>query len=214
MRKYKYDTQSYNFADGLRNIFDIYHLDRINENRDVLKREEDQSTRYHKLYYGWARTEKFTKMYESLIQHIIKKHVYNNESIVYQAIPTFRIAFPNNIAVGEWHKDKWYRNGEWASKVKEMNFFLPITDAFDTNTIWAETEEDKEDFIPMNCNYGEIIQWDGCNLTHGNKINETGRTRISIDFRVIEYKNYIPSDHGSINTKTPFAIGGYYKLMK
>ena len=213
MNKVSINTDYFKFQDKLRSIFDVYHLDKINENREVLKREEDQSTKYHKLYYEWARTKGFTTMYESLIKNVIQNHFYK-KSIVYQAIPTFRIAFPGNIAVGEWHKDKWYRNGEWAAKVKEMNFFLPITDAFDTNTIWAESEEDKGDYQPMNCKYGEIIQWDGCNLMHGNKINETGKTRISIDFRVIEYKNYIPSDHGSINMKTPFAIGGYYKLME
>ena len=82
MKKFPYNNNVFNFADGLRNIFDVYHLDRINENREILKREEDQSTRYHKLYYGWAKTEKFTRMYESLIQHVIKKHVYNNDSYI------------------------------------------------------------------------------------------------------------------------------------
>jgi ectoine hydroxylase-related dioxygenase (phytanoyl-CoA dioxygenase family) len=97
--------------------------------------------------------------------------------------------------------------------VQEDNFFLPFTDAFDTNTIWVESEEDRGDFTPMNCNYGEIIQWDGSNLTHGNKINTTGKARVSIDFRVMKYSNYKPSEYGSINTKTKFQIGGYYKIL-
>lgn len=211
MKKYIYDTNHYKFQDLLKNIFGVYSLDSINENREVFTREQDQSTNWHKLFYTWARTEEFTQMYEGFINHII--YPIYNEKIVYQAIPTFRIAYPNNIAVGEYHKDKWYRNGEWASKVKEDNFYMPFTDAFDTNTIWVESEEDKGDFAPMNCNYGEIIQWNGCNLTHGNKINTTGKARISVDFRVIKYSNYVPSDHGSINTKTQFTIGGYYKLI-
>jgi non-ribosomal peptide synthetase component E (peptide arylation enzyme) len=28
-----------------------------------------------------------------------------------------------------------------------------------------------------------------------------------------EVSNYKPSDHGSINMKTPFTIGGYYKTI-
>lgn len=211
MNKYTYDTDYYKFSDLLRSTFNVYHLDKINENREVFKREEDQSTKYHKLYYELARTPEFTSLYTDFIKQIIKP-IYG-EQIVYQTIPTFRIAFPNNIAVGEWHKDKWYRNGEWANDVKEDNFYLPFTDAFDTNTIWVESEEDKGDFVPMNCNYGEIIQWNGSNLTHGNKINETGKTRVSVDFRVIRYSNYKPSNHGSINTKTQFVIGGYYSLI-
>jgi ectoine hydroxylase-related dioxygenase (phytanoyl-CoA dioxygenase family) len=211
MNKYTYDTDYYKFLDLLRSTFNVYHLDKINENREVFKREEDQSTKYHKLYYELARTPEFTSLYTNFIKQIIKP-IYG-EQIVYQTIPTFRIAFPNNIAVGEWHKDKWYRNGEWANDVKEDNFYLPFTNAFDTNTIWVESEEDKGDFAPMNCNYGEIIQWNGSNLTHGNKINETGKARVSVDFRVIRYSNYKPSNYGSINTKTQFAIGGYYNLI-
>lgn len=211
MKKYTYNTNYYKFLDLLRSTFDIYHLDKINENREVFKREEDQSTKYHKLFYELARTPEFTSMYESFIKHVVKP-IYK-EQIVYQAIPTFRIAYPNNIAVGEYHKDKWYRNGEWAASVKEDNFYMPFTDAFGTNTIWAETEEDKGDYQPLECKYGELIKWDGCNLMHGNKINTTGKTRISVDFRIIRYSNYKPSEHGSINMKTPFAIGGYYKTI-
>ena len=134
--------------------------------------------------------------------------------IVYQRIPTFRVHLPNNIAVGEWHKDKWYRDPNWHIRTHEMNFYLPFTDAYDENTIWAESEEDKKDFAPMNCNYGEFIEWDGVNLMHGNKINTTVHSRISIDFRIMPYQYYTPSDHGSINTKSEFKIGGYYNLLK
>lgn len=211
MNKINYSTKLFPFKKNLEKLFNIKDLSSLNDNIEVFSREKDQSTKYHKLYYEWARTSEFTELYESFINIVIKP-IYN-EQIVYQSIPTFRVAYPNNIAVGEWHKDKWYRNGEWAASVKEDNFYLPFTDAFDTNTIWVETEEDKQDYIPMNCKYGETIQWDGCNLNHGNKINKTGKARVSVDFRVIRYSNYKPSEHGSINMKTPFAIGGYYKTI-
>ena len=35
---------------------------------------------------------------------------------------------------------------------------------------------------------------------------------MSIDFRVIAYDNYIPSDTGSINQNIKFKLGDYYKL--
>ena len=66
----------------------------------------------------------------------------------------------------------------------------------------------------MNCDYGNIIQWDGSNLSHGNKINKTGKCRVSMDFRVISKSNYIESNHLTINTKIKFGIGGYYKITK
>jgi len=210
MKKVTYSIEKYPFKDKLQQVFKVEELSTINDSIEVFKRENDQSTEYHKKYYEWARTEEFAVLYEAFVVNVVKP-LYN-ESIVYQAIPTFRVAYPNNIAVGEWHKDKWYRDQEWAEDVREDNFYLPFTDAFDTNTIWVESEENKGDYVPINCSYGELVQWDGSNLTHGNKVNETGKARVSIDFRVMKYSNYKPSEHGSINTKTKFQIGGYYKL--
>lgn len=211
MNKINYDRNRFPFKEKLQHLFEVDNLQTLNDSIEVLSREKDQSTKYHTLYYNWARTEEFILMYEEFILNVIKP-LYN-EQIVYQSIPTFRVAYPNNIAVGEYHKDKWYRDADWAVEVDEDNFFLPFTDAFDTNTIWAESQEDKGDYSPMNCNYGEVIQWDGSNLTHGNKINTTGKARVSIDFRVMKYTNYKPSEQGSINTKTKFQIGGYYKAI-
>ena len=135
------------------------------------------------------------------------------EKIVYQKIPTFRVHLPGNIAVGEFHKDKYYRNVEWANKVKEINYFVPLTKAYDTNTIWVESEEDRGDFTPMECEYGGCIEWDASNLNHGNKDNSTNDTRVSFDFRVIPLSRYIDSNHVTINTKIPFGIGGYYEVL-
>ena len=209
MQKVKYNIYKYNFKSGLEKLLHVDALENINEALSVFKRENDQNTDYHVSFYKWARTDEFVATYEAFIKDEVQP-LYNCE-IVYQAIPTFRICLPNNVAVGEYHKDKKYRDEEWAGKVKEHNFFLPFTDAFDTNTIWVESEEDKGDYAPMNCNYGECIQWDGSNLTHGNELNITGKTRVSIDFRVMKESNYIPNKMGSINTHTVFAKGGYYK---
>jgi ectoine hydroxylase-related dioxygenase (phytanoyl-CoA dioxygenase family) len=212
MNKTKYSTDVFSFKEKLEQLFSVNELSSLNENiLEVFTREKDQSTKYHKLYYDWARTDEFTQLYDKFILEIIKP-LYN-EQIVYQAIPTFRIAYPDNIAVGEFHKDKFYRDVNWANEVQEDNFFLPFTDAFDTNTIWVESQEDKNDYSPMNCNHGEVIQWDGSNLMHGNKVNKTGKTRVSVDFRIIKYSKYKPSEHGSINTNSKFQIGEYYKTI-
>lgn len=211
MKKFSYDTNIYSFKEKIEKLFQISDLADLQDDIEVFTRENDQKTKWHKLYYDWSRSEEFSFMYSNFIEKYVKP-IYD-EKIVFQAIPTFRVAYPNNIAVGEFHKDKFYRDQSWAVQVKEDNFFLPFTDAYDTNTIWVESEEDKGDFAPMNCNYGEFICWDGSNLMHGNKINSTGRARISVDFRVIRYCNYIPSNHGSINTQSKFQIGGYYKVI-
>jgi len=212
LQKISYNTNKFNFAELLCKEFGVSDLSEINSSIPILKRETDQGTLHHKVFYKWMETNIFTNMYQSFIQSCIRP-LYDDKIIV-QAKPTFRICYPNNKAVGEYHKDKDYRNGEWALTVKELNYFLPFTNAFDTNTIWVESEEDKQDFAPMDCKYGEFIQWDGSNLSHGNKINTTGKTRISVDFRVIKHKNYIPNNKGSINLNKQFKIGGYYKVYE
>ena len=135
------------------------------------------------------------------------------EKIVYQKIPTFRVHLPGNISVGEFHKDKHYRNEEWADKVQELNYFVPLTKAYGTNTIWAETKEDLGDYQEIRADYGECVEWSASNLTHGNKINRTSQTRVSIDFRVIPMSRYVGSDHLTINVNMPFKVGGYYEVI-
>lgn len=211
MKYIPYNTNKFNFAFLLSKLFEVSSLEDINDNVPVFKRENDQNTSYHKKYYEWFRTPKISSLYEEFIEEVVRP-LYD-EPIIYQSIPTFRVCYPNNIAVGEFHKDKYYRNVEWAEQVKELNYFMPLTNAFDTNTIWVESEEDKGDYSPMNCNYGNIIQWDGSNLSHGNKVNTTNKCRISVDFRVIKESNYIESNHLTINTKMKFGIGGYYKKL-
>lgn len=226
MKKIKYNTFKYNFSELVESYFftkenyvplKLIHTakdttGKLLGDNDVFTREKDQSTYFHKKFYELARLNHFESLYADFIKNIVRP-LYS-ESIVYQSIPTFRIHMPNNIAVGEFHKDKQYRDVKWAESVHEDNFFLPFTDAFDTNTIWVESEEDKGDFSPMICNYGEIVQWDGSNLTHGNKLNSTEYTRVSVDFRVIKKCNYIPSENTSINTKVQFKIGGYYSFCE
>ena len=210
MEKIRYITSMFPFAKKLREVFGVDDLSAIQSDVPLLKRENDQSTIHHHQFYEWTEGDDFKDMYRDFIRVCVRP-LYIGK-IVVQASPTFRIAYPNNVAVGEFHKDKNYRDPEWATKIKEMNYYLPLTDAFDTNTFWAESEEDKGDFAPVECEHGYYIRWDGVNLTHGNKVNTTGKTRISVDFRVCELRNFEPSETGSINEGRKFEIGGYYEL--
>lgn len=211
MKKYKYDIVKYPFKQLIQEALRVDELDLLHSDSPVFSREKDQSTVLHQRFYELARTDEFQYIYRLFLKMEIKP-LYS-ENIVYQAIPTFRVSFPNNIAVGEFHKDKDYRDKNWAEAVMEDNFYLPLTDAYDTNTIWVESYEDSGKYSPMNCNNGEFIQWDGSNLKHGNKINLTGFSRVSFDFRVMPKSSYLPSKKASINTHTEFKLGGYYSEL-
>ena len=214
MKKITYDTKKYPFSGIISEWLDIDDLSKLHEIREYehFIRENDQSSMWHKKFYELIREdETFNNIYIPFLRDIIKPRF--NEEIVYQKIPTFRVHLPNNIAVGEYHKDKNYRDEVWAEKVKETNYYLPFTKAYEGNTIWAESKEDKGDFKPMTCEYGECYEWDASNLMHGNKDNSTPDTRVSVDFRVIPKSRYRDSGHKTINTETEFKIGGYYSII-
>lgn len=220
MDKIIYDTMTYQFLDIIESWFEVEGiiplsgLSKLHQERyyDHFDREHDQSTVWHKCFYEKIREERvFDSYYKAFLEDKIKPRF--GEEIVYQKIPTFRVHLPGNIAVGEFHKDEDYRNKEWAKKVQEVNYFVPLTKAYGTNTIWAETEEDLGDFQEIRANIGDCIEWSATKLTHGNKQNITKKTRVSFDFRVIPKSRYIDSNHLTINTKIPFGIGGYYGVL-
>ena len=214
MRTFEYNTDLYPFRQIVSEWFDVDNISKLHEIKkyNLFDREHDQSSKWHKVFYEKIREDNsFNELYVKFLTDFVKP--WYEEEIVYQKIPTFRVHLVGNVAVGDWHKDRDYRNLNWAKKVKELNYYVPLTAAYNTNTIWAETSEDKKDFEPMEANYGECIEWGASWLTHGNKVNETTVSRVSFDFRVIPKSRYIDSNHLTINTKIPFGIGGYYEVL-
>ena len=220
MNKIAYDTLTYQFLDVIESWFwtdgimptsgisDLH----FHKSYDLFERQNDQSTIWHRCFYKMIREdESFNDVYLKFLNDKIKPRF--NEEIVYQNIPTFRVHLPGNISVGEFHKDKHYRDEKWANQVRELNYFLPLTKAYGTNTVWAETEEDLGDYREIRADYGECVEWCATKLTHGNKQNITRNTRVSFDFRVIPKSRYVESEHLTINTKIPFGIGGYYGVL-
>jgi ectoine hydroxylase-related dioxygenase (phytanoyl-CoA dioxygenase family) len=213
MRKYTYDMNEYNFIDVVKQIFKIKSLDQIHT---ILEEQleiptdpsEDQKTIFHKKFYSLYENEnsEFLHTYRRFVGHIASSY-FENDNIIYQTKPTFRVQTPNNIAVAKWHKDKAYNHS-----ANEINIFLPLTRAFDTNTIWVESEEDKADYSPMNAEVGEFYIWNGANLMHGNKQNTTGVSRVSVDFRIIFEDDFAYSGT-SVTTKVPMKLGHYWSKL-
>lgn len=174
-------------------IYDFLY--KIDKDFDLKKKNESSS--FLKL---------FNKFISFLANDIFK------ESLVYQARPTLRIMFPNNKAVGEFHRDREYNH-----PIEEINIWVPVTKSNNTNTIWIESNFDKNDYSPMNLKYGQFLIFDS-GLKHGNKINLENKTRMSFDFRIIPYsiwkKKDLKENKVSADSKMSFEIGDYYKLME
>jgi len=149
----------------------------------------------------------FLKECEKFVQ-MLSKDVFC-EDLVYQAKPTLRVHFHNNLAVGGFHRDRDYNH-----PIEEINIWVPITRAYETCTIWIETAFNNNDFKPISVNYGEFIIFDS-GLKHGNHINRTGISRLSFDLRVIPLSkwNSVKLSGTSIDQNKSFEIGDYYEMM-
>ena len=194
--KYSYNLNEYGFRHEIEKMFGTNQLERIHEIEDcdfgILDMETDQTTNLHKKF----------------LKDVILPHF--NEDLLYQKIPTFRIQVPNNISVAEFHNDKSYSHSP-----HEVNIFLPITEAKETYTIWSESQENLGDYSPMNAEYGEYYIWDGANLKHGNKMNESDISRFSVDFRVLPFSKYDEKNmQETITTKIKLKLGSYFDLME
>ena len=213
MQKYNYDLITYNFTDLVKDHFGIDELSNIhNLSKEKINIPEDpskdQKTLFHRIFYSIYDQENSSilETYKRFIKNEICVQI-NSTDIIYQSRPTFRVHAPGSIAVAKWHKDKEYNHS-----LNEINIFLPLTKAFDNNTIWSESVEDKGDYAPMNADVGEYYIWNGANLLHGNKTNDTNVSRVSLDFRII-FRDKFDYKGTSVTTKVPMKLGHYWSEL-
>lgn len=185
--------------------------------KKILKVGEDQKTYAHSIMYqidpGYQtkleddkkiKNRGFINTYERFMFFLEKEVI--GESLVYQKLPTLRIHFPNNLSVGEYHRDRDYNH-----PLEEINIWIPVTKAKGTATIHIESCYDAGDFKPIELQYGQYCIFDSA-LKHGNEVNVEDYTRVSFDFRVIPLSKYKDSKLSSINQKIEFKVGKYYSL--
>lgn len=211
----KYNTLEYNFIGLVEDLFGVNSLEHLHilkhpDYNNLFEVGKDSSTVFHQKFYdkyreGW---DELVTVYERFIQEqIFCAYI---EDFLYQKFPTFRVHLPGNIAVGAFHND-----AEFHHPAGEINFIIPLTNSNDSASVWVESEPSKKDFAPITLNQGELVMFDGNRLTHGNRVNVTGRTRVSMDFRILPISKYDESNSGeSMTLSTKFREGEYYKRFK
>jgi len=212
MKIINYNIDKYPFRKAISSYLKCDKLEKIHLNSkhyDTMEVDTDQSTDFHQSFYQAAnrKDSEFIKVYTNFIRNEVTKEI--EDDIIYQKYPTFRIHLPDNLAVGGWHKDRDYNHS-----THEINFWVPVTDAWGTNTIWCESDEDKKDFKAVEVKHGEALIFNGANLTHGNKTNTTEHTRVSFDFRVVKKSEFTPTDTHTITNHKKFKIGDYFEELK
>lgn len=208
----KYDLDKYPFVTVVNDLFkgaplnDIHTLssDKYDEQFKV---GMDSSTVFHTIFYdkyrsGWPELQ---HLYEKFVSEYVSPEY--EDDFMYQSFPTFRVHLSGNVAVGAFHNDAQFDHPKG-----EINYIIPLTNSNKTASVWVESEPGKGDFDDIIMQVGELVKFNGNELTHGNKINETNKTRVSMDFRILPISKYDESNmQESITRKTKFKEGAYYK---
>ena len=218
MKTIEFDVNKYRVRSLVSDVFHTEELEKIHEVRkDLLPTESlnlytESSTKFHNTFYtklndNWT---EFYELYDNFIHNEVTKLL--DEPFHYQKWPTFRVHIPNDQAIHTFHSD-----GDPLHKHPpgEINFFLPLTRCYGTNTIWVESQPMKLDFKPIELKYGQYSMFNGNQCMHGNKPNKTSLTRISFDFRIIPLSKYNPTwNTDSPTSHTKFSLGHYYTNLK
>jgi len=92
-----------------------------------------------------------------------------------------------------------------------VNFNLGLANYEGSAALRAEKTPNKGDFITLECPYGSVFSFDHIDCLHGSDPNRTGKTLVSMDFRIAPVALfYYAQDAASINTQSKFAPGGYF----
>ena len=81
--------------------------------------------------------------------------------------------------------------------------------------MWHESIPGMGDWKPLEIDNGQFLIGYLNQCRHGNKINDTGKTRVSFDFRVMpEFAYDENSPLESCTTKQKFIVGEYYEKIE
>ena len=149
--------------------------------------------------------------YSKFIKEVILPFLDLEEALV-QKFPSFRVQLPNNLAVVVNHYDS---DSLHQHPSGEINFIYALTNMYDTNSVFVEKMPLIDEYEQITLNAGETICFNGNKCKHHNKINETGKTRVSWDFRVLPLNYYKENNGGtSASTNKKYIEGSYYERYK
>jgi perosamine synthetase len=227
---YGYDQTTHPFVQYFTDLFEEKHLDMLHLQSDDYNRMvnrldlgvlNDRETDLHKKFYTDIKNkDTFKRIYCSFIRQVHKQFFPEEKALIYQSFPSVRFQFMKSVAVPP-HCDSDHIGKH---PLGEKNFLVPITRMFGSNTLFIESKPGKKDFKPVILNPGEFFAFNGNTCVHHNENNETGKLRISLDFRVMlldDYKKYLQQD--TLTTTNPrdpeksrvpvkMVVGGYYQV--
>lgn len=214
MKHLKFNTQKYPFDTLVGNLYE-FPLHTLNDSQDHSKGDiaMDTDSQWHNVFYdklreGWP---EFISLYEEFIKNEIFPLFVEEDNLIYQKTPSFRVSQPEGKAIYVPHCD-----GDNLHKHPpgEINVFMPLTKAWGNNSMFLESIPGLGDYKPIEGQFGDLFLFYGNRQRHFNKFNDTNQTRCSFDFRVIPPCNYDGSySKGSATMNSKFIVGEYYNTI-
>lgn len=150
----------------------------------------------------------FQKCFDEFVRSVCAPRMdslFSCEEIWYQAFPCIRIIQPDEFSIGP-HSDCAYGHHPCG-----INFYVPLTEINCTSSLFLESNMGSEDWHPIVGSYGTVKHFAGAICLHWTSENKTGKTRVSLDFRLIPGKFYNGLKNGG---KTYREGNGYYAVCR
>jgi hypothetical protein len=221
---FSYDLTRFNFHSRVQEIFDFpisleaFHT--IAENKSQTTFDGDTKTNYQRTFYNSPKYEAFRDYYYDFVRSYIFPLFPEETTLVVQKDPGFRVCPVDNTALGIREGENpdgpigMHTDGEYNHPPEEVNFIVAVTEMWDTNSVYFESEPGKGDFSPLHLRRNEFVKIYANKLRHYNLRNNSGQTRVSLDFRVIPFSKYNPDyEKASVHGGRKMLIGDYFIRM-
>lgn len=227
--KYLLDKYKLKF-NCLENFEDIHHIlndecfnnyiDYFNEPIKLFGINDRDSIFVKYFYELWDTDYTLNYLYLQFIYDNIKPLFPLEDYIVIQKTPNIRFHLNGFSNIGRLPTDNTYdciglhKDSDFNHNTDSLNIIIPITPMFHSNSIHYEPTINSNlnitDYKTINLFFRDVfVMGDLVNRLHYNKINTTGKSRVSLDIRVIPYSKYVESNKESVFGKK-FKLGGYY----
>jgi len=186
--------------------------------------KDDRRSKFIKDFHRFVdESTDFTDAYHAFLKQYIKPLFKDETHIVIQKTPNIRFSFPESAAIGKHATENVSKDGiigyhcdsDFGHHREEMNFIVPVTPMYKTNSVYYESEMNSdvpiEEYENLVLSPNEFFQGYLNKQRHYNRLNQTGRTRISYDLRVIPYTKYMENLADFQGTK--FELGKYYMVL-
>jgi len=141
----------------------------------------------------------------------MQAHIPDCRQLFFERTPSVRMQPPSIARVGYPHSDSMYFHQRG-----QINFWVPITPVFGTNTLWVESRPGRHDYHALELGLGECVRFYGNQCMHFTVPNDTPHTRVSLDLRVVPGPCFEddPPEGRSADGQAMFRVGGYYAVAQ